>query len=59
MYYYILFQGYQFWSQTDSKGNFLINAVRAGTYNLFAWVPGFIGDYKYCSTITIKPGYYF
>ncbi|KAM7515834.1 hypothetical protein LguiA_005417 [Lonicera macranthoides] len=49
-------KGYQFWSQTDSRGDFLINAVRAGTYNLFAWVPGFIGDYKYRSTITIKPG---
>lgn len=28
----------------------------AGTYNVYAWVPGFIGDYKSVSTITIIAG---
>lgn len=25
-------------------------------YNLYGWVPGFIGDYKYEQTITVKEG---
>ncbi|RVW57315.1 Rhamnogalacturonate lyase [Vitis vinifera] len=49
-------KGYQFWTQADKEGNFSIRAVRAGTYNLFAWVPGIMGDYKYDAIITIKPG---
>lgn len=27
-----------------------------GDYNLYAWVPGFIGDYRYNVTITIPKG---
>ncbi|KAL1365474.1 hypothetical protein AAHE18_03G290900 [Arachis hypogaea] len=49
-------KGYQFWTQADSKGYFAIKNVVPGDYNLYAWVPGFIGDYKYNSTITITPG---
>ncbi|KAL2498990.1 Rhamnogalacturonate lyase family protein [Abeliophyllum distichum] len=49
-------KGYQFWRQADPKGNFVINNVVPGTYSLFAWVPGTIGDYKHASDITIKPG---
>ena len=29
--------GYQFWAETDSKGNFSIKDVRPGTYTLYAW----------------------
>ncbi|KAK9097008.1 hypothetical protein Sjap_022505 [Stephania japonica] len=49
-------KGYQFWTQTDEDGYFSINEVRAGDYNLYGWVPGFIGDYKYDVDITITPG---
>ncbi|RHN41536.1 putative rhamnogalacturonan endolyase [Medicago truncatula] len=49
-------KGYQFWTQTDAKGYFKITNVVPGHYNLFGWVSGFIGDYKYNSTITITPG---
>ncbi|KAI3451280.1 hypothetical protein Pfo_007945 [Paulownia fortunei] len=49
-------KGYQFWTQTDPNGNFLIKNVIPGTYSLFAWVPGTIGDYKHASDITITPG---
>jgi len=49
-------QGYQFWIRTDQNGNFVIKNIVPGIYNLFAWVPGYIGDYKYNSPITIKPG---
>ncbi|AES95929.2 rhamnogalacturonate lyase B-like protein [Medicago truncatula] len=49
-------KGYQFWIRADQNGNFVIKNIVPGSYNLFAWVPGYIGDYKYNSPITIKPG---
>ncbi|KAK9053714.1 hypothetical protein SSX86_024788 [Deinandra increscens subsp. villosa] len=49
-------KGYQFWTKTDVDGRFLIENIMAGTYNIYAWVHGFIGDYKNASTITITPG---
>ncbi|CAL9073997.1 unnamed protein product, partial [Musa textilis] len=47
-------KGYQFWVRADAKGMFFIQNVRTGVYNLYAWVPGFIGDYKSSVNITIK-----
>ncbi|OMO50293.1 hypothetical protein COLO4_38137 [Corchorus olitorius] len=49
-------KGYQFWTQTDKHGRFEINHVQPGDYILYAWVPGFIGDYKLDLNITIQPG---
>ncbi|XP_019182944.1 PREDICTED: uncharacterized protein LOC109177908 [Ipomoea nil] len=49
-------KGYQFWTETDAEGYFLIKNVRPGNYSLYAWVPGFMGDYRYTSYITITPG---
>lgn len=49
-------KGYQFWTQVDTKGYFTIKNIVPGDYNLYAWVPGFIGDYRYNATITITPG---
>ncbi|XP_061967377.1 uncharacterized protein LOC133691065 isoform X3 [Populus nigra] len=49
-------KGYQFWTKTDGCGNFTINGIRSGDYNLYAWVPGFIGDYKFTSVININSG---
>ncbi|KAL0449599.1 UNVERIFIED_CONTAM: hypothetical protein Slati_1516300 [Sesamum latifolium] len=49
-------KGYQFWTQTDQNGNFLIKNVIPGTYSLFAWVPGTLGDYKYADDVTISQG---
>ncbi|XP_031095639.1 uncharacterized protein LOC115999846 [Ipomoea triloba] len=49
-------KGYQFWTQTDAEGYFLINNVIPGNYSLYAFVPGFMGDYRYSSYITITPG---
>ncbi|XWS25409.1 hypothetical protein CRYUN_Cryun27aG0065700 [Craigia yunnanensis] len=49
-------KGYQFWTRTDADGYFLISDVRTGDYNLYAWVPGFIGDYKNNAIVTITPG---
>ncbi|KAK1301046.1 hypothetical protein QJS10_CPB13g00281 [Acorus calamus] len=49
-------KSYQFWSRANADGSFSIANVRSGDYNLYAWVPDFIGDYKYDATITIIPG---
>lgn len=49
-------QGYQFWTKSDESGKFTIRNIRAGKYNLFAFVPGFIGDYRYDVEITISSG---
>ncbi|KAM3736451.1 hypothetical protein ACB098_10G164600 [Castanea mollissima] len=49
-------KGYQFWTVANKDGHFSINNVRAGEYNLFAWVPGVIGDYRNADVITITSG---
>ncbi|XP_062164042.1 probable rhamnogalacturonate lyase B isoform X1 [Alnus glutinosa] len=49
-------KGYQFWTRTDIDGNFCINNIQSGDYNLNAWVPGFVGDYQYEVVITITAG---
>lgn len=49
-------QGYQFWTRTDETGHFTISAIRPDTYNLYAWVPGIIGDYKHDDGIVIRQG---
>ncbi|KAM3237643.1 hypothetical protein P3S67_012051 [Capsicum chacoense] len=47
---------YQFWAKSDDNVCFSINNIRPGDYNLYAWVPGFIGDYLYETPICITPG---
>lgn len=37
-------------------GCFSINNIRPGDYNLYAWIPGFLGDYKNEALITISSG---
>ncbi|XP_051126644.1 probable rhamnogalacturonate lyase B [Andrographis paniculata] len=49
-------KGYQFWTTSDEKGNFSITNIRAGDYCLYAWIPGFIGDYRHGKQITTTPG---
>ncbi|KAL0698517.1 hypothetical protein Bca4012_054639 [Brassica carinata] len=49
-------KGYQFWTRADIMGRFAIANVRPGSYSLYAWVDGFIGDYKYKRDIIITPG---
>ncbi|KAK4850741.1 hypothetical protein QYF36_009409 [Acer negundo] len=46
-------KGYQFWTRADADGYFSILNIRTGDYSLYAWVPGFIGDYRYDFNITI------
>ncbi|GAY35216.1 hypothetical protein CUMW_014990 [Citrus unshiu] len=47
---------YQFWVQTDSKGNFTVKNVVPGVYGLHGWVPGFIGDYLDKALVNISAG---
>jgi rhamnogalacturonan endolyase len=50
-------QGYQFWTQADTEGYFTINNIRTGVYDVYGWVPGVIGDYKYAGgSLHIQPG---
>ncbi|KAE8057102.1 hypothetical protein FH972_013819 [Carpinus fangiana] len=44
-------------SKAEEDGYFSINDIRTGDYNLYAWIPGFIGDYKYDVIINITAGY--
>ncbi|KAI4328110.1 hypothetical protein L6164_020494 [Bauhinia variegata] len=48
-------KGYQFWTRADMMGDFVLKNIVPGNYNLYAWVPGFLGDYMYKATITITP----
>ncbi|KAI3832436.1 hypothetical protein MKX03_020670 [Papaver bracteatum] len=49
-------KGYQFWTRAGPDGSFTIKNVHSGEYNLYAWVTGFIGDYKYGNLIAVKEG---
>nr|XP_023914897.1 probable rhamnogalacturonate lyase B [Quercus suber] len=49
-------KGYQFWTVANEDGCFSIKNVRTGVYNLYAWVPGVIGDYRYDVVINITAG---
>ncbi|XVF36559.1 hypothetical protein REPUB_Repub19eG0068000 [Reevesia pubescens] len=49
-------KGYQFWTRADEDGNFTIDNIRTGGYNIYAWVPGFIGDYRYDVVVNITEG---
>ncbi|XP_018629377.3 uncharacterized protein [Nicotiana tomentosiformis] len=49
-------KGYQFWTQANETGYFKITGIIPGTYNLYSWVPGVIGDYKYNQTLSITQG---
>jgi hypothetical protein len=52
----IAIQGYQFWCRADEDGSFYLQNIVTGNYSLYAWVPGFIGDYKLDATLTITSG---
>ncbi|KAI3806676.1 hypothetical protein L1987_22589 [Smallanthus sonchifolius] len=47
---------YQFWTEADEEGYFSIPNILTDEYNLYAWVPGFIGDYRNSTIINITSG---
>jgi rhamnogalacturonan endolyase len=48
-------KGYQFWVRADSKGDFKILHVRPGTYTLYAFVDGVMGEYSK-DGVKVEPG---
>jgi hypothetical protein len=38
-------RNYQYWVKTDASGNFVLYNVRPGTYRLYSWGPGEVGQY--------------
>ncbi|XP_055828892.1 probable rhamnogalacturonate lyase B isoform X2 [Solanum dulcamara] len=49
-------KGYQFWTKVDASGNFTIENVIFGTYNLYATISGIIGDYKHTYDVQVTSG---
>ncbi|WVZ51623.1 hypothetical protein U9M48_002750 [Paspalum notatum var. saurae] len=50
-------KGYQFWTRAAADGAFTIAGVREGVYDLYAAVPGILGDFRYGgSPVTVAPG---
>ncbi|KAI3899344.1 hypothetical protein MKW92_003790 [Papaver armeniacum] len=49
-------KGYQFWTKANKDGSFFRSPMFKWEYNLFAWVPGSIGDFKHNISIRISPG---
>ncbi|KAF8724805.1 hypothetical protein HU200_020743 [Digitaria exilis] len=45
----------KFWTRAASDGSFTIGNVRKGVYNLYAWVPGVLGDYMHASSVNVTP----
>ena len=39
-------KGYQYWTKADASGNFTIPAVRPGTYTLYAFTDGVVGEFS-------------
>ena len=39
-------KGYQYWVKADSSGNFTIPAVRPGSYTLYAFTDGVVGEFS-------------
>jgi hypothetical protein len=48
-------KNYQYWVKTDNAGNFSIPAVRPGTYTLFAYSDGEVGEYQ-LQNVTVTAG---
>lgn len=49
-------KNYQFWVKTDANGNFTIPHVLPGTYSLFAFGPGAIGQLSLTNYTTVTAG---
>ncbi|XP_056690895.1 uncharacterized protein [Spinacia oleracea] len=49
-------KGYQFWVKADNDGKFIIKGVLEGEYNLYAWVSGFLGEFRHDTNIIVRQG---
>jgi len=48
-------KGYQYWTVADAQGNFTLPAVRPGTYTLYAYNDGVVGEFSRQS-VTVTAG---
>lgn len=48
-------KNYQYWVKTDAQGNFTLANVRPGTYSLFAYTDGEVGEYSQ-QNVTVAAG---
>ena len=48
-------KNYQYWIKSDAAGNFNLANVRPGTYSLFAFVDGAVGEYR-MDNVTVTAG---
>ncbi len=48
-------KGYQYWTKADASGNFTIPAVRPGTYSLYMFTDGVVGEFSKTG-ITVTAG---
>ncbi|BFI27800.1 rhamnogalacturonan endolyase [Marchantia polymorpha subsp. ruderalis] len=49
-------KGYQFWTKADVRGNYTIKNVRVGVYDVVAWIPGVLGDFRRDGRIRVGRG---
>jgi rhamnogalacturonan endolyase len=47
--------GYQFWTRADARGNFTLAHVRPGTYSLYAYNTGIVGQFEK-TNVTVTAG---
>ncbi len=47
---------YQYWIKSDASGNFTIPNIRPGTYSLFAFVNGAVGEYRQDNVVVTAGG---
>ena len=49
-------KGYQYWSRVDAAGDFTIRGVRPGTYTLYAFNNGAVGEYSKTDVVITAGG---
>jgi rhamnogalacturonan endolyase len=48
-------KGYQYWTVADASGNFMISGVRPGSYTLYAFNDGVVGEFSK-TAVTVSAG---
>jgi Polysaccharide lyase family 4, domain II len=46
----------QILQRVNANGSFMVNNIIPGHYNMYTWIPGFLGDFVHNVTISISAG---